>query len=266
MTDQSIHKPLTHIQFTQIQKYYSKKGVRIFTQKKDSRLILDDTEIELKGGECILLTGKNGSGKSTLLRILAGLLKPDSATINTGLGSLSWKKANKLIRQQVMYLYQEPYMFEGTVRRNLAYALDGKKVGSKSNYHITQALKWANLEHRADTSAKCLSGGERQRVALAQAWLKQPSVLLLDEPTANMDEESRRSTEELLYKFKDTGTALLIASHDINHFHQTMDKRLQLENGLITEISDDDMGTDKKDKAHDNISIFPQKNKCTNKA
>ncbi len=247
MTD----KILAHIQFNQINKCYSKKRFGFFTDTRNSKVILDNAEIELKGGECVLLTGKNGSGKSTLLRILAGILKPNSATINTGLESLSWRKANKLIRQQVMYLYQEPYMFDGSVTRNLEYALGGKKLGSKSTYQITQALKWANLEHRADTSAKCLSGGERQRVALAQAWLKQPSVLLLDEPTANMDEESRRSTEDLLCKFKESGTALLIASHDVNHFHHTMDKRLLLKDGLIVEIGD------YTNTAHDNISLFP---------
>ena len=251
MTD----KILTHIQFSQINKSYSKKYFGVFTDTRNSKVILDDAEIELKGGECILLTGKNGSGKSTLLRILAGMLKPDSATISTGLESLSWKKANKLIRQQVMYLYQEPYMFDGSVTRNLEYALGGKKIGSKSAYQITQALKWANLEHRADTSAKCLSGGERQRVALAQAWLKQPSILLLDEPTANMDDESRRSTEDLLSKFKEIGTALLIASHDVNHFHHTMDKRLLLKDGLIFEIGDN------ANEAHDNISLFPNSSK-----
>jgi len=252
----------THIQFSQINKRYAKKHFGFFINNKTSKVILKDADLELKGGECILLTGKNGSGKSTLLRILAGLLKPDSATINTGLESLSWKKANKLIRQQVMYLYQEPYMFDGSVTRNLEYALNGTKAGKKSSEKIKQALKWANLEHRADTSAKCLSGGERQRVALAQAWLKQPSVLLLDEPTANMDEESRRATEDLLGKFKESGTALLIASHDINHFHHTMDKRLLLKDGLIMEMNDEavDKNKDKEKSSHDNISIFPIKN------
>ncbi len=247
MTD----KILTHIQFSNINKYYAKKHLGIFTDRKNSKTILDSAEIELKGGKCVLLTGHNGSGKSTLLRILAGMLKPNSATVATGFESLSWKKANKLIRRQVMYLYQEPYMFDGSVTRNLRYALNDKQLGSKANHQITQALKWANLEHRAETSAKCLSGGERQRVALAQAWLKQPSILLLDEPTANMDEESRRSTEELLRRFKDSGTALLIASHDVNHFSQTMDKRLLLEKGKVFEIADH------VNSAHDNVSLFP---------
>lgn len=253
MTD----KILTHIQFCEINKTYVKKTFGLFTNKKDSKAILRNTNIELKGGKCILLTGKNGSGKSTLLRILAGILKPDSTIINTGLESLPWHKANKLIRQQIMYLYQEPYMFDGSVTRNLEYAIDGQKNGKENRKNsadkIQQALKWANLEHRANTSAKCLSGGERQRVALAQAWLKQPSVLLLDEPTANMDEESRQATANLLRKFKDAGTALLIASHDIKHFYQTMDQHLQLENGTITEITE----MNEKTKEQGNITVFP---------
>jgi len=246
-----VDKIPTHIQFSHINKCYSRKHFGLFRDKKNSKMILDNANIELKGGECLLLTGKNGAGKSSLLRILAGLLKPDSATINLGLESLSWKKANKLIRQQVMYLYQEPYMFDGSVRRNLEYALGGGKPNKTPHEKIALALKWANLSHRTDTSAKCLSGGERQRVALAQAWLKQPRVLLLDEPTANMDEESRRSTEDLLGKFKAMGTALLIASHDVNHFHHTMDKRLLLKEGSIFEIGDS------TDETYDNISLFP---------
>lgn len=234
-----------HIQFSQINKRYNKKRFGLFKDTKNSKVILDNAKLELKGGECILLTGNNGAGKSTLLRILAGLLKPDSANIDTGIECLSWKKANKLIRQQVMYLYQEPYMFDGSVSRNLEYAVQGKKSADK----IQQALKWANLEHRAKTSAKCLSGGERQRVALAQAWLKQPSVLLLDEPTANMDEASRQATEHLLTQFKESGMALLIASHDINHFFQTMDKRLLLQDGKIIETK----------TINNNVTLFPSR-------
>ena len=188
-------------------------------------------------GECTLLSGKNGSGKSTLMRILASLIKPDSTTILINQQPLSWKQARKIIRQQVMYLYQEPYMFEGTVTRNLGYALT-----EKSDLKIKHALKWAELEHRKDTEAKCLSGGEKQRLALAQAWLKQPAILLLDEPTANMDKHAKRRTGKLLAEFKDAGTTLLISSHDLDHLLPIMDRRLILENGkLITaEMKPDD--------------------------
>lgn len=240
------------IQFDGISKYYKLTKFGFLKQK---RIILDNIDIELKSGEFTLLSGDNGSGKSTLLRIIAGLLKPDSAQINTGLETLNWKKYHKLVRQQIMYLYQEPYMFDGTVYRNLSYAVKGKHKAHKINH----ALQWANLEHRKNTVAVCLSGGEKQRVALAQAWLKQPSVLLLDEPTANMDEESRQMTERLIRKFKKAGTSLLIASHDPNHFNQSIDRHLLLKRGKISDITHlNNLDKQTLDQSS-NIAIFPQR-------
>lgn len=212
------------IEFTHIVKSYGKR--------KKLKTIIDDVDLSLNGGECALLTGKNGCGKSTLLRIMAGLLKPDSGSFQSNEEIKSWKRARRTLRQRIMYLYQEPYMFDGSVYHNLKLATSGQDTVKQVN----QALEWADLIHRKDTEAKCLSGGERQRVALAQAWLKQPDVLLLDEPTANMDDCSRRRTEELLCRFKETGTALLVASHDVNHFHHTMDKRLAFEDGKIVDV------------------------------
>lgn len=224
-----------HIEFSHIVKSYGKR--------KNIKTIIDDVNLSLDGGECALLTGKNGCGKSTLLRIMAGLLKPDSGSFHSNAQTKPWKHARRTLRQRIMYLYQEPYMFDGSVYRNLKYAASGHDAVNK----ITHALDWADLNHRKDTEAKCLSGGERQRVALAQAWLKQPDVLLLDEPTANMDDCSRRRTEELLCRFKASGTALLVASHDLNHFHHTMDKRLAFADGKIIDISAPAIETNQSD-------------------
>ena len=233
-----------------------KNIVKKYGKGKKTKSILQDISLEMTGGECTLITGKNGCGKSTLLRILGGLLKPDSGLINTGLVSMSWKKYRNLIRNDVMYLYQEPYMFDGTVKQNLGYALN------KNQPHkvIDEALAWAELEHRGETQAKCLSGGERQRVALAQAWIKQPAVLLLDEPTANMDSDSRKRTEALLSTFKSTGTALYIASHDPNHFHLIMDNRLLLEDGYIIDASSSEIDSiDNSSNLNENVTFFPQR-------
>jgi len=237
---------LTHIQWTDV--------IKTFGNKRHQKCVLDHVDVELHGGELVLLSGKNGSGKSTLLRIMAGLVKPDQATINTGLEARSWKQCRKILQREVMYLYQEPYMFDGSVYRNLAYALDT----SRQTYKIKQALDWAGLASQANMSAKCLSGGERQRVALAQAWLKQPSVLLLDEPTANMDDASRRRTEELLLAFKEHGTALFIASHDPTHFEQSMDHHLQLTEGSLKPARPDQTTDAHSSKnSHNNITPFP---------
>ncbi len=236
-----------HVRFANIVKSYGRR--------KDFKTILKNINIELNAGQCTLISGENGSGKSTLLRILAGLLKPEFAQVNMGFGDISWKKSRKVIHQHIMYLYQEPYMFDGSVSQNLAYALK-----NKSPEKINKALQWAGLEQHASTQAKCLSGGQKQRVALAQAWLKQPSILLLDEPTANMDENSRQSTEQLLKTFKETGTALLIASHDIHHFERIMDNRLLLKNGVLTEIDPlESLKINPLDRRNANIALFPKK-------
>lgn len=218
-----VDKPFNSLEFSHIKKS--------FGRGRQNKRILKDTHIHLKQGECTLLSGKNGSGKSTLMRTLAGLIKADGIAISFNEQLLANKKAYPFIRQHVMYLYQEPYMFDGSVRRNLGYALVRKNTDK-----IKQALKWADLEHREDTEAKCLSGGEKQRLALAQAWLKQPSVLLLDEPTANMDKHAKIRTGKLLAEFKQRGTTLLIASHDLDHLLQVMDRRLILENGKLLEV------------------------------
>ena len=222
--------------------------IKRYGRGRRARTILDKASVELRAGECTLLSGKNGSGKSTLLRIMAGLLRPTSARINTGLESRSWEKHRPTIRRQVMYLYQEPYMFDGTVYHNLRHA----QAGKNNPEIIQQALQWADLVEHTDTQARCLSGGEKQRVALAQAWLKQPSILLLDEPTANMDDQARLRTDKLLCNLKNRGTALLIASHDHYHFNQTMDKRLLLQQGKII-----DLDADKNSNIGENIVPFP---------
>ncbi len=234
-----------HIRFSKI--------VKNFGKGKHFKTILNNIDIELNNGECTLISGENGSGKSTLLRIMAGLLKPESALLKTGLETLSWRRSRKVIRQHIMYLYQEPYMFDGTVTQNLKYALNDKNHLDK----LKEALQWADLEQHAEIQAKCLSGGQKQRVALAQAWLKQPSILLLDEPTANMDAHSRKCTESLLESFKTSGTALLIASHDIHHFERIMDNRLLLKNGALTEIDHfESVNIEKLEPHNTNIAVF----------
>jgi len=222
--DDNLQSKSTDLHLNQLSKTFGKG--------KQSKLILDQTEISLKQGECTLLSGKNGSGKSTLMRILAGLIQADTINLNSTFSKVNKKQTQKYLRQHIMYLYQEPYMFDGSVTRNLSYALTGKDTANK----IAQALKWADLEHRKHTEAKCLSGGEKQRLALAQAWLKQPPILLLDEPTANMDKHSKRRTGQLLSEFKSSGTTLLIASHDLDHLLHIMDRRLILENGKLISI------------------------------
>jgi len=190
-----------------------------------ARQILDGIDIALHGGDCLLISGENGSGKSTLLRIMAGLLKPDAAWVSTGIEKQSWRHYRKLLRQQIMYLHQTPYLFDGSVEKNLSYV--------QSSLDIDEAMQWAGMTHLAKQSVHGLSGGERQRVALARVWLKQPGVLLLDEPTANLDQESRQRTIELLSKLKENAVAIVIASHDPVHFDHVVTTQKLLKAGKL---------------------------------
>lgn len=212
---------MNELQFQQISKYFQR------------RLILNQVALPVWHGHCTLLTGQNGSGKTTLLRILAGFEKPDSFEVETGFGVLNWRQYRKTLQANVMYLHQQPYMFEGSVRANLEYALPRSWSKLQRAERVQQGLQWAVLEPLAETKAKHLSGGEYQRVALARAWLRQPHILLLDEPTANMDQEARLRTVHLLRQLRDEGMALVVASHDPDYFSSLVTDHLHLENGFL---------------------------------
>ncbi len=200
------------------------------------RLVLNDVTLQLDPGEVILLCGSNGAGKSTLLRILAGLEKPDRAELAIGQGDwLPWRRCKDRLLTQTLYLHQHPYMFDGSVRYNLAYALPRRLDAQTRRERVDQALAWGGLEQLQDNASKSLSGGERQRVSLARAWLRQPRILFLDEPTANLDQASRQRTLELLTPLKETGMSMLIASHDAHHFAPLADRTLYLHERQLIE-------------------------------
>jgi len=203
------------------------------------RHILRGVTLELTSGRCCLLTGVNGTGKSTLLRICAGLEKPDAGNIDIGFGRQNWSHRLRMhLQKQIVYMHQHPYMFDGSVLHNLAYALHGQHDKSQHRQRLDMALDWAGLTAIADSHAKTLSGGERQRVALARAWLRSPRFMLLDEPTSNLDVTARRRTLALLISLKAQGIALLIASHENEHFSGLVDSCLALENGTVVNQAD----------------------------
>jgi tungstate transport system ATP-binding protein len=209
-------------------------SVSTLHKKFSSQIVLSGADITLRSAEYCLLSGGNGAGKSTLLRIIAGLEKPDSGHFDLGPGPMKWKHCKSDLQSQILYLHQHPYMFEGTVGYNIAYALPHGVTQTKRRELVQQALDWAGLKDRADAPAKGLSGGERQRVALARAWLRKPRILLLDEPTANMDLEARSRTMILLKALKAEGISLLVASHDPTHFTVLIDTHIHLHQGKLT--------------------------------
>ncbi len=210
---------MTELTYSAVRKTYGK------------REILAGVDFSLRSGRCVLLCGENGAGKSTLLRILAGMERPDYASVTRDGVTRRWREVKKRLLADCIYLHQTPYLFEGSVRYNLNYPLRGARAIRES--FVREGLAWSGLDAIADQAVHQLSGGERQRVALARAWLRRPKVMLLDEPTTNMDHACRQRTVELLHALKQEGVALVVTSHDPNHFVGVADEVLELASGCL---------------------------------
>jgi len=196
--------------------------------------ILRNVDISLYPGKCILLSGNNGSGKTTLLKIIAGLETPSRAEIEFSGKSQSWKSAIRSIRREIIYLHQQPYLLSGTVESNVSYGLRFTHLNRKQlRESVKEALEWAGLSDVAKQQAKTLSGGVQQRVAFTRAWILKPKVLLLDEPMANMDIESREQACDLLKRMKSEGMSIVITSHDTNIIDGLIDIHFSLSEGKL---------------------------------
>ena len=196
--------------------------------------ILRNVDISLYPGKCILLSGNNGSGKTTLLKIIAGLETPSRAEIEFSGKSHSWKSAIRSIRREIIYLHQQPYLLSGTVESNVSYGLRFTHLNRKQlRESVKEALEWAGLSDVAKQQAKTLSGGVQQRVAFTRAWILKPKILLLDEPMANMDIESREQACDLLKRMKSEGMSIVITSHDTNIIDGLIDIHFSLSDGKL---------------------------------
>ena len=196
--------------------------------------ILRNVDISLYPGKCILLSGNNGSGKTTLLKIIAGLETPSRAEIELSGKSHSWKSTIRSIRREIIYLHQQPYLLSGTVESNVSYGLRFTHLNRKQlREYVKEALEWAGLADVAKQQAKTLSGGVQQRVAFTRAWILKPKVLLLDEPMANMDIESREQACDLLKRMKSEGMSIVITSHDTNIIDGLIDIHFSLSDGKL---------------------------------
>jgi len=198
------------------------------------KLLLRNESLPVAAGEFHLVCGNNGAGKTTLLRIIAGLEKPDRAMVTIDDTTKNWRKQRKHLRHSSVYLHQFPYMLDTSVRGNLEYVLLHQKISSEEKKRlIDEAVELAQIGHIIYSHAKTLSGGEQQRVALARGWLRNPRIMLLDEPTANMDQDARMRTTELLARLKSYGMALLVASHDPRQFTDICDHFWFLQDGAL---------------------------------
>ncbi|WP_028771974.1 ABC transporter ATP-binding protein [Shewanella waksmanii] len=199
------------------------------------RLLYRFQHLSLAQNQTIHLQGDNGSGKTTLMKMFAGLIAPSSGEINIqGADSLPWWRRNPLLGKAV-YLHQHPYLFEGSVAANLSYVhslCEGDKATIMAR--TEQAAKLAQLDHLMQQNAANLSGGERQRLAIARAWIMQPKLLMLDEPTSNMDKLSQELVLTLIKDLQKQGTGMLISSHQACVLTQLCNQMWKIEQQGLT--------------------------------
>jgi tungstate transport system ATP-binding protein len=198
------------------------------------RVLLDIDSLPIYECSCVALSGRNGAGKSTLMRIIAGLEMPDSAAVSYAGRVLSWRHVCRKMHAQVIYLHQNPYLFDASVADNVAYGLRCRGLPLREiSSQVSEGLEWAGIGHLHMRNAHDLSGGERQRVAFARARILRPRILLLDEPTANMDIESRSQTYRMIKRLKEDGVSVIVATHEFQTIAHLCDEHMALESGVL---------------------------------
>lgn len=225
-------------------------SLRGITKRYGDTAILSVHELRLRSGEVVHLSGRNGAGKTTLLKIIAGLERPQHAAVWLDGYQGPWTRMARSLRRHVVYLHQRPFMFDASVADNLSYGLRaGGAPRSAIRTRVRQALAKVELNGMAQRNARTLSGGEQQRLALARAWVLNPRVLLLDEPTANMDVEFREQTWELLGSMLNRELSMVITHHERNGPGIAQCRKLRLEDGQLHE--------DSAAEATDNVILWP---------
>ena len=181
------------------------------------------------------LVGPNGCGKSTLLQIIALLLKPTCGEIIFKGEKVVWtKQALHRLRQDITLVHQSPYFFSSSVRHNIAFGLKIRGVQIKEQCHmIRETLEMVGLKGFGRRNARELSGGEQQLVALARALVLHPSVLLLDEPTSNMDRASIETFDRLLPLLAEQGITIIQATHSLGHHERLNGTTVHMVNGRL---------------------------------
>ena len=197
-----------------------------------------DVSLEICENEIIVLTGRSGSGKSTLLHLLAGLEKKTSGSIffkENDYDKLKPSELTGLRRTEMGFVYQFHYLLnELSAQENVSLPLKLNNVNQdKANAASIEILDSLGLGHRIDHKPSELSGGEKQRVAIARSLVHSPSLVILDEPTGDLDTQTSLEVINSLKKFvSDKKSSLLIATHDDN-FQKIADRKLMMDSGII---------------------------------
>ncbi|WP_425956214.1 ABC transporter ATP-binding protein [Xylanimonas sp. McL0601] len=230
--------------------YQLEKVSRTYTQGKRVVHALRDVDLTIATGELVAVQGPTGGGKSTLLQMLGGLDRPTSGSVRLGasgegtsdpvdLATLGDKALTTVRAERIGFVFQTFNLIPTlTAQENVETALVPTDVDAATRAGRAQAaLASVGLADRADHLPGELSGGQQQRVAIARALVKEPQVLLADEPTGNLDEGTRDEIVELLEGlWRDKGLTVIMVTHD-SVVAKRAKRRLRIADGRVTQIA-----------------------------
>lgn len=201
------------------------------TYAVEHKPLLQSVDLHISSDGICMIIGHNGAGKSLLLRLLHGLLTPTDGTI-------SWAGTDASLtntRQQQAMVFQKPLMLKRSVADNIRYVL---KLRDKPPDELQRVLQSSGLQNKSNQSAGSLSGGEQQRLAIARALATRPSVLFLDEPTANLDPQATQQIEAQIINAKQQNIKIIMVTHDIAQARRLSNEIVFMHTGQLIEYTE----------------------------
>ena len=205
---------------------------------------LDDISVSIASGEMFFLIGRSGAGKTTLLKLLCNMERPTNGLIEIAGMNIHQVTGNKLakLRQKVGVAYQDfRLLTDRTVAENIAISMEvSYKKPELIRTRVKSLLAQLQLEDKHDKLTGDLSRGEQQRIALARAVANSPSLILVDEPTGNLDATSTAQVMELLSRSHNAGATIVIATHDESIYRHSSHRIMEINNGRISSLTKGD--------------------------
>ena len=213
--------------------------------------VFTNVSMAIERGEVLTVVGPSGAGKTSFLRLLAAFRQPDAGTIAWN-GTDIWDRSRRDrldVRRRVSMVFQEPGLFNASVVRNVTYgqrvrlpwservrrAVGALAGGDPVTDAVEDALKTVGLADKHDQNVLSLSGGEAQRVSFARALAVDPDVMLLDEPTSNLDPRNTAVLENAISRARDRGVGVVVATHDMHQAERISDRVAFLFDGDVVE-------------------------------
>ena len=218
--------------------YIHLKNGSVVYQTHESVVALDNVTLSVEKGKWINILGPSGSGKTTLLNVVGGLLSLSSGTLEVDGEDISQLKGDDLQsyrREKIGYVFQDYRLFDQfTVLENVILPQLPYESREKIEEKAKTLLEQLQMSHRINALPRELSGGEKQRTAIARALLHEPSILLCDEPTGNLDAENRERILQILKDLHEQGMTILLVTHDME-VTKWGDEILYIRDGRIQE-------------------------------